>query len=157
MEWGSPGRQCAIALALLCTLYGKWRGINDEVTVIVTEVAGGALFAGRVLTSLGGWLNPLCTWEAALSELVDQFVIRQHDRVWLEKGKIESRWLDYSEGRVRKVQDYVPGWRSSRHASAVSVMADLGLIKIGQDRDLSVTPRGRQILEEALKLNHGAY
>lgn len=157
MEWDSPGRQCSIALALLCTLYGKWRGINDEVTAVVNEVAGGALFAGRILPTLDGWSNPLRTWESALSELVDQFVIRLHDRVWLEKGKIESRWLDCSDGHIRKVQDYMPGWRSSRHFSAVRVMADLGLIKIGQDRDLSVTLRGRRVLEEALKLDHGAY
>jgi hypothetical protein len=157
MEWGSPGRQCAIALALLCTLYGKWRGVNDEATTEVIEAAGGALFAGRVLVTLDRWLNPLCTWEVALSELVNQVVIRQHDQVWLEKRKIESRWLDCNEGRIRKEQDYAPGWRSSRHASAVSVMTDLDLIKIGQGRELSVTPRGRRLLKEALKLDYGTY
>jgi hypothetical protein len=157
MEWGTPGRECAIALALLCTLYGKWRGINDEAARQVAEGAGGALFAGRILPTLDAWLDPQCTWNSVLSGLINQFIIRQHDRVWLEKGNIESRWLDWNEGHIRKEQDYTPGWRSSRHASAVSVMADLDLMKIDEDRKLSVTSRGRRILEEALKLNHGAY
>lgn len=157
MEGGGPGRQTAIALALLGIMYGKWRGISDEVTAAVTQAAGGALYVGRVLATLDGWLEPSCHWKSALSELVEQFVVRQHDRVWLEKGKIESRWLDCSDGRIRKEQDYEPGWRSSRHTSAVSVMADLGLIKIGQGRELSVTPRGIRVLEEALKLDHGAH
>jgi hypothetical protein len=143
-------------LALLCTLYGKWRVVNDEAAMQVAEGAGGALFAGRVLPTLDAWLDPQCTWRPALSVLINQFIIRQHDRIWLEKGNIESRWLDWNEERIRKEQDYTPGWRSSRHASAVSVMADLDLMKIDEDRKLSVRPQGRRILEEALKLNYGA-
>lgn len=154
-EWGGPGRQAAIALALLSTLYGKWRGIEDA--TVDTRVYGGALCAGPVLISLDRWLDPALSWEIALSELVERFIIRQHERVWLEKHNIESRWLDWSDGRIRKEQDYTPLWRSSRHASAVNVMADLGLIKISQGRELSVTPLGQQILKKALTLDHGTY
>lgn len=153
-EWGSPGRQAAIALTLLSTLYGKWRGVEEAVDA---RVSGGALCASPVLTFLDRWLDPAVSWEVALSEFVERFIIRQHERIWLEKHNIESRWLDWSDGRIRKEQDYTPLWRSSRHASAVSVMADLGLVEISQERELSITPLGQQILKKTLKLHHGAY
>jgi hypothetical protein len=155
-EYGGPGFEAARAVLLLVTLYVKWRGAGRGLAFnYVAERAGQDLWAGSLLPALDRWLDAQLTWEEALREVVDIFVLNQHDRVMYEKGKLDSCWLQRAGGRIVKEQDYVPAWRSSRHLNAVLIMNDLGLVRLSDEREVSVTPAGRKALERALRSSGG--
>lgn len=155
-EYGGPDFETARAVTLLATLYVKWRGAGRSLAFnYVAERAGQDLWAGSLLPSLDRWLDEGLTWEEALRELIEVFVLNQHDRVMYEKGKLDSCWLQRVGGRVVKEQDYAPAWRSSRHLNAVLIMNDLGLVRVSDEREISVTPEGRKVLKRALRSSSG--
>ena len=146
----------AQGVLLLAVLYGKWRGVNaDHAFAYVATHARQELWAGTVLPYLDGWVDGAMTWQAALQNVVEPLIFQQHDRIMYEKGKLDSCWLERREGRIVQVQDYDPVWRSSRHLNAVRIMRDLGLVRFGDDCELSLTAQGRKVLERSLKHSHG--
>lgn len=146
----------AQGILLLAVLYGKWRGVNaDHAFAYVATHARQELWAGTVLPYLDSWTDKDLTWQVALLNIIEPFIFQQHDRIMYEKGKLDSCWLERREGRVVKVQDYDPVWRSSRHLNAVRIMRDLGLVRFGDENELSLTAQGRKILERSLKHSHG--
>ena len=155
-EYGGAASETARAVMLLSTLYVKWRGAGESLAFnYVAERAGNDLWAGSLLPSLDRWLVEGLTWGEALRELVEVFVLNQHDRVMYEKGKLDSCWLQRAGGRIVKEQDYAPAWRSSRHLNAVLIMHDLGLVRLSGEREVSVTPAGRKVLARALRSSSG--
>lgn len=141
---------------LLAVLYGKWRGVSaDHTFAYVAAHARQELWAGTVLPYLDAWADEGLTWRAALQKIVEPFIFQQHDRIMYEKGKLDSCWLERREGCVVRVQDYDPVWRSSRHLNAVRIMRDLGLVRFGDESELSLTARGKKVLERSLKHSHG--
>lgn len=150
------GSMAAQGVLLLAVLYGKWRGVDaDRAFAYVAAHARQELWMGTVLPHLDSWANETTTWQTALQNLIEPFIFKQHDRIMYEKGKLDSCWLDRREGRIIKVQDYDPVWRSSRHLNAVKIMRDLGLAHIGDECELSLTTQGRKILERSLKHSDG--
>jgi hypothetical protein len=146
----------ARAVLLLATLYSKWRGAGQDLAFnYVSTRAGQDLWAGSLLPSLDRWLDARPTWEEALRELIEVFILNQHDRVMYEKGKLDSSWVQRAGGRVLKEQDYKRVWRSSRHLNAVLIMRDLGLVRLFEGQKTSITAQGRKVLDQALRLSHG--
>jgi hypothetical protein len=146
----------AQGILLLAVLYGKWRGVStDHAFAYVASHARQELWMGTVLPYLDSWADKSITWQAALQNIIEPFIFKQHDRIMYEKGKLDSCWLERREGRILKVQDYDPVWRSSRHLNAVRIMRDLGLVRFGDENELSLTAQGKKILERSLKHSHG--
>jgi hypothetical protein len=158
LGWGVGGApfETARAMLLLVTLYGKWRGAGPDLAFnYVSTRAGQDLWAGNLLPSMDRWVKDDLTWEGALHEMVEVFILNQHDRVMYEKGKLDSCWLQRVSGRVIKEQDYQPTWRSSRHWNAIRIMHDLGLVRLSDEQKISVTSQGRKVLDKALRLSRG--
>ncbi len=146
----------AQGVLLLAVLYGKWRGVSaDHAFAYVATHARQELWTGTVLTYLDSWADESTTWQTALQNIIEPFIFKQHDRIMYEKGKLDSCWLERREGHIVKVQDYDPVWRSSRHLNAVRIMRDLGLIRFGDENDLSLTAQGKKILKRSLEHSHG--
>jgi hypothetical protein len=158
LEWkvGGAAFETARAVLLLTTLYAKWRGAGQDLAFnYVSTRAGQDLWAGSLLPALDRWLDPGLTWEEALRELIEVFILNQHDRVMYEKGKLDSSWVQRAGGRIVKEQDYKRAWRSSRHLNTVLIMRDLGLVRLSEWQKTSITPLGRKVLDQALRLSHG--
>lgn len=142
----------AVAVTLLSVLYAKWRKMmNGPAASYVANNAGNNLWAGVVLPYLDSWLDPSVGWSEALETLIEDLILNQHDRVMYEKRRLDSSWLQRSDGLIKKDQDYGPGWRSSRFINAVRIMADLNLLQIGEDNEVKITPAGRMLLKESVK------
>ncbi len=142
------GTRAAVAVAMLSVLYAKWRNSPNEYSRHVSSKAGSNLWAGTVLPYLDEWLNPKLTWQSAFQHFIEPLILQWHDRVMYEKGKLESCWLHTVEGRVVKDQDYVPGFRASRHWNCARIMTDLGLLKVDKGGGISVTKEGRRALSK---------
>jgi hypothetical protein len=156
LSYADPQSMAAQGVLLLAVLYGKWRGVSaDHAFAYVATHARQELWMGTVLPYLDSWADESITWQVALQNIIEPFIFKQHDRIMYEKGKLDSCWLERREGRIVKIQDYDPVWRSSRHLNAVRIMRDLGLVRFGDESDLSLTARGRKILERSLKHSHG--
>ncbi|HEX7317068.1 MAG TPA: hypothetical protein VF297_24430 [Pyrinomonadaceae bacterium] len=158
LNWKSGGAafETARAVLLLATLYAKWRGAGQDLAFnYVSTRAGQDLWAGSLLPSLDRWLDAGLTWEESLRELIEVFILNQHDRVMYEKGKLDSSWVQRAGGRIVKEQDYKRAWRSSRHLNAVLIMRDLGLVRFSDGQKTSITPPGRKVLDRALRLSRG--
>jgi hypothetical protein len=141
----------AKAVLLLSVLYGKWRGMfQDPATKMVEQNAGAQLWAKPVLYRLDNWLTEDLTWSEALTGIIEEFVLNQHDRIMYEKGKIDG-WLRRLEGRIVKDQDYEPNWRASRFLNAVRILADLKLLEIDEKKELSITVDGQALLKRLIK------
>ena len=153
LDDGSPQVAIAVGVALLGILYSKWRGANDEFIRYIGSRANDSLWAGNVLPALDRWLDATVTWHNAVRELIEQFILVQHDRVMYEKGRLESCWLRRVEGRILKDQEYRPVFRSSRHGNCVSILSDLGLLRISARGEISIAPDGRQMLARVLRAN----
>lgn len=148
--------EVARSVLLLATLYGKWRGAGEELAFsYISTRASQDLWAGSILPSLDCWLNEELTWEEALREIIEVFILSQHDRVMYEKAKLDSCWLQRVAGRIVKEQDYEPMWRSSRHWNAIRILRDLDLVRLSDEQVVSVTTQGRKVLNQALRLSHG--
>lgn len=155
-EVGGAAFETARAALMLATLYAKWRGAGQDLSFnYVSTRAGQDLWAGSILPTLDRWLDAGLTWEEALRELIEVFILNQHDRVMYEKGRLDSSWLQRAGGRIIKEQDYKRAWRSSRHLNAVLIMRDLGLVRLSEDQEVSVTSQGRKVLDQALRLSRG--
>lgn len=155
-SYTDPHGMAAQGVLLLAVLYGKWRGVStDHAFAYVATHARQELWMGTVLPYLDSWADESTTWQVALQDIIEPFICKQHDRIMYEKGKLESCWLERREGRIIKVQDYDPVWRSSRHLNAVRIMRDLGLVRFGDENELSLMARGKKILERSLKHSHG--
>jgi hypothetical protein len=153
---GGAALETARAVLLLATLYAKWRGAGQDLAFnYVSTRSGHDLWAGSLLPALDRWLDAGLTWDEALRELIEVFILNQHDRVMYEKGKLDSSWVQRSGGRIVKEQDYKRAWRSSRHVNAVMIMRDLGLVRLSGEQKVSVTPQGCKVLDQALRLSRG--
>lgn len=137
---------------MLGVLYGKWRGITKDVAFrYVAHKANTELWLGQVLPLMDGWLKPNVTWNIALEPLLEQFVVNQHDRVFYEKGNLRSVWLKRSGGRIFKEQDYEPVWRNSRIFNCVSIMTDLKLLRVDDQKAVSITAAGTRLMNKLLR------
>jgi hypothetical protein len=145
-----PGSAMAAAVLLLACIYGKWRGITDDIGCsYVSQNAGNELWMGVVIPTLDDWLNKDKSWAETLRFLIDNFVINQHDRIMYEKRRLDSCWLSRIEGKIVKEQDYGPRWRSSRHENAVTILHDLGLVAIDSNL-ISITMDGQNFIQDVL-------
>lgn len=148
----SAAEQAARGVLMLAVLYGKWRGITKDVALsYVAHRANTELWIGQVLPLMDNWLEAGVTWTTALEPFLEQFVLNQHDRVFYEKGNLRSVWLKRTEGRIFKEQDYEPVWRNSRIFNCVSIMADLKLLRIDDQRAISITAAGRRLMNKLLR------
>ncbi|MCA1564353.1 MAG: hypothetical protein LC803_01590 [Acidobacteria bacterium] len=144
----SPEAIFAKAILLLGVIYGKWRGVAyDQALHHVKSKAGDELWAGKVLPELDIWLDTETTWADSLEFLIELFVLEQHDRIMYEKRRLDSCWLHRAEGKIFKDQDYHPVWRASRFLNSIKIMADLGLINISKEKNLSLTKQGQALIE----------
>jgi hypothetical protein len=109
------------------------------------------LWLGTVLPLVESWSDTEIGWHRALEELISACILDQHDRIMYQKGRLDSSWLHRSDGRVFKDQDYEPSERTSRHGSAVSILADLGLVQISGKKCRGLTSAGRRLLQRLLK------
>lgn len=149
----TPDSRLARSMLVLALLYGKWRGRQDDRTLIrVADQAKNELWLGAVFDWLDTWLEYDLSWRDAVEHLVET-ISRRHDVVKYQKRKMDASWFELNNKRFVKQQDLRPGFRASRHRNATSVMQDLGLIhQVGLDEPLKVTPRGREVLEEVIRL-----
>jgi hypothetical protein len=148
----SPSSALAVTVLLLSCIYGKWRGVKNDIGCsYVVQNSGHELWMGAVIPFLDTWLKKDTTWHEILHLMIEEFVINHHDRVMYGKGKLESCWLSRIEGKIIKEQDYDPRWRSSRHRNAVTILRDLGFVEIDEDMLISITKDGRKILQRVLK------
>ena len=88
----------------------------------------------------------------ALRALIRDGILAHHDRVMDEKGDLESCWFARNGTRIRREQDLRAERRSSRFENVVSILRDLGLLVIDEERDVSVTPQGRRIARRATEM-----
>jgi hypothetical protein len=149
----SPETRLGRATVLLALLYGKWRGRNDEDALLrVAKEAGNELWLGTMFPWLDDWLGGQMDWRAAVERLLEWIAMR-HDQVKFQKRKLDASWFELANGRFVKQQDIVPGFRASRHPQTTTVLQDLGLIRHGGlDEPLLLTARGRQVLNEVIRL-----
>ena len=146
----------AKAVLLLGSLYGKWHGMfQDNIMLLVAQHAGSEVWAQSVLPTMDNWLNPETTWKDALSGLIEEFILNQHDRIMYEKRRLDSSWLHRAGGKIIKDQDYRPNWRASRFFNAARIMADLQLIEIDEEKKISVTKEGEKLLSRLVNKNNG--
>jgi len=148
----SPSAALAVAVLLLSCIYGKWRGIKNDIGCsYVAQHAGHELWMGSVIHSLDTWLKKDTSWPETLRFMIEEFILFQHDRVMYEKRRLDSCWLSRIEGKIVKEQDYTPRWRSSRHRNAVTILRDLGFVDVDSDMLISITKDGRKILQKVLR------
>jgi hypothetical protein len=143
----------AKAVLLLAVLYGRWRGRSDDKALITIESeAQGEWWMGSTFAWLDQWFDKQFSWQQAVGELVDELSSR-HDQVKFQKRKLDASWFELANGHYIKQQDIYPDFRSSRHGNATTILQDLGLIQhCGKDDPLKITKRGREILEEVIRL-----
>lgn len=150
----TAGERAAKGALLLALIYAKWRGeTSDEGYLAVSRGAGGELCAPRVLPVLDGWFDSGHDWREAILQF-GRLIVRSHDRVMYEKGRLESCWLEYDAGRYHRTQDYETYRRAPRLRQAASILADLRLIDVarsGGEATFTVTPEGERVLERALE------
>ena len=150
-ERESPPESAALAFVLLAVLYAKWRSATDDLAwVEVRGIAGHEVSIWSVLPRLDAWFDSRLEWADAVADLTG-FLIQQHDRVMYEKGRLESCWIETQQERLIRVQDCAPGLRPSRHRQAVSILEDLLLISRDEDANLTLTDRGREVLDHGLE------
>jgi hypothetical protein len=149
----SPATRLGRSMVLLAMLYGKWRGRkDDDVLLRVQEEAKNAAWLGTIFLWLDEWLVPGLDWRAAVARILEWTTMR-HDVIKFQKRKLDASWFELANGRYVKQQDLFPHFRASRHSNAATVLQDVGLIKHGGlDDPLKLTPRGRQVLEEVIRL-----
>ena len=148
----SPAEQIARAVLMVGVLYGKWRGItNDLAMQYVSQRANLELWTGHLIPMIDAWFEPSATWATVLEPLLRQFVVNQHERVFYQKGNLRSVWLKQSDSRIFKEQDYEPVWRNSRLFNCVSIMADLKLLQIDENGAVSLTAAGRRLMKKVLQ------
>lgn len=147
-----PEEALANSVVMLSILYCKWRGIEDDIGLqYVNNHAGGQLWLGQIFNVIDSWLNKDTSWQETLSSIINQYIVQQHDKVMFEKGNLDSRWINYSEGRIYKEQDYSPRIRSSRHRQSIEILIDLCLVENTSEGLLNITPNGKKILNKVLK------
>ena len=151
--WDQPGSSLFLSLTLIAVIFSKWRGITNDVGLkYVANNAGTELWSGTLIPYLDRWLVSEVTWEQAATELIEIFVLNQHDRIMYQKRRLDSCWLHRSEGRIQKDQDYRPALRSSRHWNCVRILQDLGFLEINDKGDMSLTSDGKRILQKSLSV-----
>lgn len=147
-----PSWQMAKACLLLGVLFAKWRSEKSDTGYShLFGKAGAELWAGNVLKLVDRWLEGDLSWVSVLTEIIQIMIIERHDRVMFEKKRLDSCWLQVTDGRITKEQDYSPDRRSSRHENAVSILLDLCLIQKTKDGILSLTLDGEQLLHSLLE------
>jgi len=152
MSGNDPGTAAARAILLFAVLYGKWGGIKDDAGLnYVSHKAGKELWTMSFLPYIDTWLDNTTTWYGTIEAMISHFVLNQHERIMYEKGRLDSCWLSINNGRVFKEQDYQPKWRASRHPNAISILRDLCLIEFDSEEYMSITPKGKAILNKILK------
>lgn len=147
-----PAQIVARACVLLGLLYGKWRGIDDDAAHrFVVEKAGPEYGAHNVLGFLDPWLGERATWVDALRPLLIN-IVEQHDRVMYGKGRLESCWIVFRDGRLVKEQEYEPYFRSPRHVQSGQILIDLQLLKRlpGKRPKIGLTSQGETMLKRLL-------
>jgi hypothetical protein len=148
----SPATALAVTVLLLACIYGKWRGVKNDIGCsYVVQHAGHELWMGYVIPFLDTWLKKDTTWDVTLHFMIEGFIINQHDRIMYEKRRLDSCWLSRIEGKIVKEQDYDPRWRSSRHRNAVTILRDLGFVDVDVDMLILITKDGRKVLQKVLK------
>jgi len=148
----SASEQLARGVLMLVVLYGKWRGIRkDGAFEYVALKANAELWVGQILEPLDNWLDPEATWMDVLEPFIEQFVLAQHERIFYQKGNLRSQWLKRVDRRIFKEQDYQPVWRNSRIFNCVRIMADLKLLSIDTERQVSITSAGARLMKKMLR------
>lgn len=148
----SPPEEAARAILILAIIYGKWRGIRNNIGFNwVSAQAGSELWTGAVFPYLDAWLNQEISWVEAMRVLLETFVIAQHDRIRWERRRLDSCWLRRDGERIFKDQDYWPRHRSSRHRNAVRILRDLALLRINEAGDIAVNSDGKQVLAKIME------
>lgn len=150
LEGKNPEVATAKSVLLLVALYGKWRGMFQDNTMrAVDQTAGQEIWAKPLLGKLDTWLNKDLSWSDALTYLIEEFVLNQHNRIMYEKRKIDG-WIRRTNGMITKDQDYKPKWRASRFLNAAKIMADLNLVDINENKEMEIIPDGQKLLKHLL-------
>lgn len=145
------GSVTAKAILLLAVLYGKWRGIQDEKGMCyVHEHAGNDLWFWTFVPIIDKWLDKNTNWYETLERIIRCFIVDQHNRIMCEKKRLESCWFRTDGDRLFKEQDYSSAFRANRHLQAVNIMRDLCLIEYDDEGHLSITSKGKTILNKIL-------
>lgn len=148
----SPQQAAAVTVQLLAVLYAKWGSLSqDKAMAYVADKAGQQVWAAPVLRYVDKWIDPATTWPDALTELIENLILNQHDRIMYEKRRLDSSWLHRAGGKIIKDQDFGPTWRNSRFLNAVRIMADLNLVIINEAKEAAITEDGRRLVAELSK------
>lgn len=144
----SPAEATATAVLALALLYARWRGCEgDAAYEEIRASAPGEIALPTFLPLLDEWLGRGLSWHDAMHALVT-FIVRQHDRVMYEKGRLDSCWVDTEGDRLTRAQDYGAALRASRHRQAVRILEDL-LVLAGSESDhIELTSIGKAILRD---------
>jgi hypothetical protein len=147
----SVPHEVARALAMLAVLRARWR-VADDAMRFVAMSAPHELWLGTVLPLLERWMKPEGDWPKCAEELVATCILAQHDSVMYDKRSLNRSWLNRGpDGRVFKEQDYEPTVRTSRHSSALGILADLGLLQTSRNRCTGLTRDGTRLLDRFLR------
>jgi hypothetical protein len=149
-----PVALMARALPCLALLYAKWRdGSDDEAWVDVREKVEPELAAATVLPRVDSWLAATTEWSDVVRELIE-LVLRQHDRIMYEKGRLESCWIHREGDRLVPDQDYGVGYpaHASRQRTAMSLLVDIGLLNVDDQGRYATTPEGKMVMLHAQEL-----
>lgn len=141
----TPQAHAARCCLLLALLYRKWRQGRE---LDVSRLAQGAindLWAETVLPALDEWVNPGVTWPEMLADFMKRFVLDVHRQVLIDKHRQESRWFEWSSGRIVKTQDLEPYMRGSRIGSATHILRDLKLLRVADGDVLTLTAEGERV------------
>jgi hypothetical protein len=148
----NPSAAAAKSMMLFAILYLKWRGVSkDNGFIYLSNYVENEMWVGSIFPYLDQWFDAQTTWEDALTVLIQNLIINQHDRIMYEKRRLDACWLHMHEGRVFKDQDYGARWRSSRHWNVISILRDLRLLKFSADGDISITTDGEKILKRLIE------
>jgi len=150
--WDQAGSSLFLSLTMIAVIFAKWRGISNDVGfTYVANNAGTELWSRSLMPNLDRWLVSEANWENAVAELIETFVLNQHDRIMYQKRRLDSCWLHRTEGRIQKDQDYQPALRSSRPWNCVRILQDLGFLGINDKGDMSLTSDGKRILKKSVE------
>jgi hypothetical protein len=137
------------ALALLTVLYAKWRLSEDASYNEIRRTAGNEICAPRFLALMDEWIDSRFGWTEVALGLV-AYLVRHHDRIMYEKGRLESCWIEAEQDHLTRAQDYDATFRESRHSQAARILEDLLLVRRDAEEHLTLTSAGKGILRRTL-------
>lgn len=151
-ESGSPiTDRVALALLLMFTLYCRSfhyrRG--SPYWAEIAQLAGDDLWFENVAQRIEETIEEHNTMEEFLSALLQNEVIRQHDKTLYQRNNVDAPWFQPNGEKLVWQRDHQPNWGGSKMNNCLSILADLNLLVL-DDEQIRLTTDGRALHAELL-------